>query len=205
VVGEGEIFIVARNPGVFEALYGDRGRVFGPYTGRLDNDGEVLRVRDAGPGHPATVDFVHYETSGDWPPQARGLGYSLELTGVEPWRDNDPGENWRASILYGGSPGEIEGINFEPSELFVRGDANQDGVLDLSDPVRTLLHLFQGAPILCEDAADADDSGTVEITDAIFGLAFLFRGGSAPPAPFPICGADSSEDSLTCESYAPCP
>ncbi|MBI4605310.1 MAG: hypothetical protein HY721_25380, partial [Planctomycetes bacterium] len=52
----------------------------------------------------------------------------------------------------------------ETPRRFVRGDANSDGVVDLSDAVFTLLHLFGGgrAPA-CEDALDAGDSGRVGI------------------------------------------
>ncbi|MBN1443847.1 MAG: hypothetical protein JXA90_14145, partial [Planctomycetes bacterium] len=87
----------------------------------------------------------------------------------------------------------------EPPPTFVRGDSNRDSVVDLSDAIRTLLHLFGGAQTTCEDAADADDSGSVEITDAVFTLDFLFRGGAFPPAPFPQAGYDLTSDGLGCE------
>jgi len=79
--------------------------------------------------------------------------------------------------------------------IFVRGDANGDDRVDISDAVRTLGHLFLGGdPPLCPDAFDADDSGHVEITDAIFVLEFLFQGGLTIPPPFPERGADPTSD-----------
>ena len=46
---------------------------------------------------------------------------------------------------------------------FVRGDANADAAIDLSDPVGTLFALFgQSSPLACMDAADSDDSGAIE-------------------------------------------
>ena len=87
----------------------------------------------------------------------------------------------------------------EPPPTFVRGDANRDGTVDLSDSIRTLLYLFRGVAITCEDAADADDNEALEITDAIYGLDFLFRGGPFPPAPFPQAGYDPAGDGLGCE------
>ena len=48
----------------------------------------------------------------------------------------------------------------EGSQLFVRGDANVDGAVDVSDGIATLDGLFQsGDELPCGDAADANDSG----------------------------------------------
>jgi len=81
---------------------------------------------------------------------------------------------------------------------FVRGDANGDGRLDLSDAVFVLLHLFRGRPAPCLDACDANDSGVLDIADAVFALAYLYGGGEAPRAPFPAAGPDPTPDGLTC-------
>jgi hypothetical protein len=73
---------------------------------------------------------------------------------------------------------------------FIRGDANLDGAADLSDAIAVLLHLFGGRTLSCLDAGDLDDDETISLTDAIFLLEFLFRGGPAPTAPFPVPGDD---------------
>lgn len=93
-----------------------------------------------------------------------------------------------------------------PPARFLRGDANGDGGIDISDPVGVLRYLFAGAgppggALPCDDALDADDSGDLSITDAIYGLAFLFQGGPAPPAPFPEPGPDptTEDDPLGCD------
>jgi hypothetical protein len=90
--------------------------------------------------------------------------------------------------------------------LFIHGDARSDGVVDLSDPIELLGHLFLGTPesLACEKSADANDSGALEIADAIYLLGYLFLGGPAPPEPFLSCGIDPTPDSLTCDSYEPC-
>ncbi|MCZ6792989.1 MAG: DUF1800 family protein [Planctomycetota bacterium] len=87
-----------------------------------------------------------------------------------------------------------------------RGDTNGDGIVDLSDGIATLLHLFLGTfDPQCLDAADVDDSGGVELTDGIFTFNFLFAGGDRPPPPGPlVCGPDPTEDPLGCVS-SPCP
>jgi hypothetical protein len=82
---------------------------------------------------------------------------------------------------------------------FLRGDANGDETVDISDPQRTLNHLFLGSgQPACFDAADANDDGTLNIADAIFTLAYLFSSGSAPSPPFPAAGLDPTEDAMGC-------
>ena len=89
-----------------------------------------------------------------------------------------------------------------PSELaFVRGDANDDDIVDLSDGVAILGDLFLGdtaAAASCRDALDADDSGGLEITDAVYVFGFLFRGGPRMPQPYPDFGFDPTPDGLPC-------
>jgi len=83
---------------------------------------------------------------------------------------------------------------------FVRGDANGNQLVNISDPVVLLGYLFLGeAPVACLDAADANDSGTINVADAAYSLNFLFRGGRIPPPPFPNPGLDPSEDTLNCD------
>lgn len=89
---------------------------------------------------------------------------------------------------------------------FVRGDANGDGTLTLADPVAILNRLFLGgASLPCEKAADADDDGILRLVDSVYILRDLFSSGSPPPAPFPHCGLDRTEDALTCVPRAYCP
>jgi hypothetical protein len=87
----------------------------------------------------------------------------------------------------------------EPPE-FLRGDTDGSGLLDLTDAISLLGHVFLGEPALlpCPDAADADDSGALDITDAITILGHLFLGAHAPPAPFPFPGIDPTPDDLGC-------
>ena len=85
--------------------------------------------------------------------------------------------------------------NFE----FMRGDANLDGVLDISDPVKLLRSLFGGDAFLrCDDAGDANDDGRLDISDAVHVLGYLFGRGPPPDQPFPRTGWDLSWDELGC-------
>lgn len=89
---------------------------------------------------------------------------------------------------------------------FRRGDANDDGTVDIADPVSTLSYLFSGgAAPSCEDAADANDDGDLDIGDPITSLTWLFLGGAEPPAPGPSeCGPDPTQDALACEVSQNC-
>lgn len=87
----------------------------------------------------------------------------------------------------------------KPPPAFVRGDANGSGVVDISDALKILLHLFAGSAIDCADALDVDDDEAVNVTDAVALLEFLFRGGPAPRAPFPTPGPDPSGTTLGCD------
>ncbi|MBN1444231.1 MAG: hypothetical protein JXA90_16080 [Planctomycetes bacterium] len=108
----------------------------------------------------------------------------------------------------------IDGIRYTPktreggmlvegalATRFIRGDADLSGGLNVTDPVVVLSALFLGgSPLVCLDAADANDVGRVDISDPIFVLRYLFLGGPPPPPPFPHPGVDlSPETSLGCE------
>lgn len=83
---------------------------------------------------------------------------------------------------------------------FIRGDANLDRKIDISDALYLLGALFLGdRPLQCEDAADANDDGAVDISDARKILDFLFLGGSLPPGTIPgEPQADTTWDGLDC-------
>ena len=87
--------------------------------------------------------------------------------------------------------------------VFVRGDCNGDGGINVADAVYLLDYLFIGSVVLpCEDACDIDDDGALNIADPINFLAYLFSGGPPPAPPNPVtgCGEDVIDtDSLDCE------
>jgi len=103
--------------------------------------------------------------------------------------------------LGAGTMGAPEGVDVsreyrppQTSNRFVRGDCNNDGVDNISDPIFNLIFQFSGdgeAPD-CLEACDINGDQKLNITDPIFQLSFLFQGGPAPPAPYPAC--DSAQD-----------
>ena len=89
------------------------------------------------------------------------------------------------------------------SPVFVRGDANSDGEIDIADPIYALFYMFANPDKKiqpqCLDALDSDDNGKLEVTDAVFTLQYLFGNGPAPSLPFPSLGPDPTDDNLTCD------
>ena len=86
------------------------------------------------------------------------------------------------------------------SGVFIRGDANADGEVDISDPIFLLAYLYTGGPATtCWDAADGNDDGETDLSDAVYVLSYLYVGNSPPPPPpFPEPGRDETEDELVC-------
>ena len=70
---------------------------------------------------------------------------------------------------------------------FIRGDANLDRRVDISDVITVLEALYTDpSRRRCLTALDADDSGGVELTDAVVIATYLFLGGDPLPAPGPL-------------------
>jgi hypothetical protein len=89
----------------------------------------------------------------------------------------------------------------DPKAIFIRGDSNRDGAVDVSDAIYTLNVLFTGGPFWpCPEAADANDDGQLDIADPVATLVSLFNGGRVLPAPGPTAGFDPTPDGLGCES-----
>ena len=82
---------------------------------------------------------------------------------------------------------------------FIRGDANLDGALDISDPTFGLGVLFLGESTRCLEAMDSNGDEAHDLSDPVYSLNFLFQGGPAPPSPYPGCGSDTGSQDLGCE------
>ena len=77
---------------------------------------------------------------------------------------------------------------------FIRGDFDLDGIVDISDAVRILLHLFRGLAVSCQDAGDVNNDEVLGTADAIQLLDFLYGDGEAPAAPFPDPGWEREDE-----------
>ena len=89
------------------------------------------------------------------------------------------------------SAGSLEVLD---APVFIRGDANQDSIVNILDAIRLLEMLFLGTfPVLCEDQVDSNDDEVVNILDVIYTLEVAVTGESVMPAPYPSCGDDPTE------------
>ncbi|MBI4583747.1 MAG: FG-GAP repeat protein, partial [Planctomycetes bacterium] len=86
--------------------------------------------------------------------------------------------------------GAVLALRF-PAErpLFLRGDANGDGQVDLSDVVALIEILHLGRPIGgCPLALDVNGNDQLTTADYLALFRYLFLGNLAPAPPFPDCG-----------------
>jgi hypothetical protein len=85
--------------------------------------------------------------------------------------------------------------------VFIRGFINADNQRNLTDALFNLNWLFANGPTpACLDAADVNDDGRNDLSDAVFLLNFLFVQGPTPPNPATLCGADPSNDQVSCQT-----
>jgi hypothetical protein len=149
-LGARQRIIVAKNPAVFQFVYGPGFNLApdGYGLNNLSNGGELVTL--LGP-LGEVLQSVTYGTTSPWPREPDGMGSSLEI--VDPLGDSTSAANWRASAYPGGSPGasgvvgDYDGNNLVDQndyqtwrssyDLAVpRGtgaDGNRNGVVDTAD------------------------------------------------------------------------
>src|SRR5690606_5551811 len=183
----GEVVLLVKSREAFLSRYGDEGLdIRGEYEGRLSNSGETLRIRDR-----LGESILSFEWSDKWYPTTDGGGYSLELVDptADPHTASEP-SSWRPSVDVLGTPG-AHPFDAPSGGLRRIGDANDDGQLDISDPIALLQILFGGAAreLACGETLDAPGNralldtnadGFVDLGDPIHLLDHLFRSGPPP-------------------------
>ncbi|MBN1673422.1 MAG: lamin tail domain-containing protein, partial [Kiritimatiellae bacterium] len=102
--------LVATNASTFRSQHAIPAsiQILGPYTGRLNNSGESVKLWRPDTPDPdgipwILVDRVDYNDNSPWPESADGDGPSLERQDPRAY-GNDPA-NWAASLNAGGTPG----------------------------------------------------------------------------------------------------
>ncbi|HNQ87085.1 MAG TPA: lamin tail domain-containing protein [Verrucomicrobiota bacterium] len=150
----GAFLVVAADPAAFQRRYGPNVPVAGPFTGRLENRGETLRLED--PDGEVILDFA-FDTEKE--PLALDAGHSLVVRDpAQPWTAWDDPAFWRASANHAGSPGlddpepgpqdnDADGLP-DDWEIEHQLDPNRDDALE--DPDR------DDASNAAEYAADTD-------------------------------------------------
>ncbi|MBI4601968.1 MAG: PQQ-binding-like beta-propeller repeat protein [Planctomycetes bacterium] len=203
---DGEEILATRhdlmNAGLYRGPWGSR-----PHPLSFDRRGNLyLWGTAAGPGCLDDTDFVALKLD-----PAQGLLWTARYGGSgnqvpSAFAVDDAGN----AYLTGGDDGDYLTVKFiAPDALppFLRGQANGDASLDISDAVAVLQWLFLGAGAPpCRAAANANGDAVVDLSDAVWLLAYLFLGGSPPAPPFPACGpgALESDEALGCEAPPVC-
>ena len=182
-----------------------------PGTSTADIDWAIIDAHDGGWTGAFIVSFLqfHFWDAGTFPLvtaryQVLGeVGDVISLDFVDTL--GEPPVRTRVVSTWGPevTPSTISG-SVTVGTAFRRSDVNQDGTINIGDPIWDLTCLFLCFPG-CLDAHDSNDDGQWNIADAIYLLGYLFSGTAAPPEPINMCGADPTEDSLGCDAYAGCP
>jgi hypothetical protein len=87
---------------------------------------------------------------------------------------------------------------------FIRGDANNDGGIDIADAIYIVYEVVPGMDpeneysIVCLDAGDANADGMVNLADTSYLVQYQFMGGLEPTDPYPDCGTTEASTELTC-------
>jgi hypothetical protein len=99
VIPGGGYLVLAQLPAELKAAAGVT-NIWGPFTGRLANGGDTLRLRN---NNDRLMDELAYGVEGDWPVGPDGAGVSLAKLDEE--MASGPARSWTVSAAAGGTPG----------------------------------------------------------------------------------------------------
>ena len=143
IIGAREYLVVARDPNALEAAYGVSG-VHGPFTGRLNNDGERIELSNS---NGEIVISFRYNDGRPWPASPDGTGHSLILS--KPGGDPEEASTWSPSTFIGGTPGGPDEIQVKPE------DPNLVTLVDVGHPGRYFKGTKEPSPGPGEEATTA--------------------------------------------------
>lgn len=130
--------------------------IAGQWSGRLNNAGDTVDLIDP---DDLLLHRVMYEQDGDWPSEADGKGFSLQLRelGLDPAQV----ENWRLSTFENGNPGALLSPDAMTFEMWQQANFS---VVELA------------AAEVVGELADPDDDGIVNLLEFGFGSDPFERG-----------------------------
>jgi hypothetical protein len=104
-----EFLVLCESLNNFNKIFPDVNNCIGNFGGAtgfgFSGSGEKIQLLNS---LNQVIDEVNYDDSLPWPIEADGQGYTLEL--IESNMDNSLAENWRASKIVGGSPGQMNSV-----------------------------------------------------------------------------------------------
>ena len=113
-IASGACAVLAQDPATILSKFGVS--ALGPWTGKLNNDGETIKLVNAA---GATEDEVDYQLGFPWPTVGDPPGYSIEL--INPAFDNSLGGNWRRSVVGDATSGALTLISSRSSWKYFPG------------------------------------------------------------------------------------
>jgi hypothetical protein len=96
------------------------------------------------------------------------------------WYDHQP--TWeQEDLVHVTMPSNTPDIGFNLPPLFIRGDANGDGVIALGDVVYLISYQYKnGPPPHPLEAGDLTCNGIVDLGDIVYLVTYLYKGGPPP-------------------------
>lgn len=160
----------------------------------LTADKEKIKKADAAP--KAEVEKAAIDTEDTKPPPTRAFSNGLKIG----WQAVSGGGMMRGSSenfdlnATSGQPtsGDCESDNYGSNSGFwqeiiagsccdLGGDANNDGSVNVGDPVYLVNYIFKYGPEpACFDAADANNDCAVNVGDPVYLINYVFKYGPAP-------------------------
>jgi hypothetical protein len=188
--------VLAANKDAFAMRHGPGVRLLGEFRGRLDNEGDWLRLKDA---TGQVIKSFAYDDRAPWPEEADGTGRSLVLRQPQANPPHGEPQSWRASLDPGGElPGEAPASfsdwrrrHFDPSRT------DYDAIsAPLADPdADRLSNVIEYAMGLRPLEADALPLRLVTLTGQRF-LEYERRAGAPDAAILAECASGGSAWSL---------
>ncbi|MCO6046872.1 lamin tail domain-containing protein [Aeoliella sp. ICT_H6.2] len=177
----GDYIIVARDVATFESVYGtDLNVALGGFGDRnLSNGGERITLLDA---NGLLIQSFEYSDDAPWPTSPDGQGQSLEI--VDPLGDASDPANWRASLYWGGSPGN-EGYPLP-------GDYDANGLVDQAD-YQVWKAAFGSSVATVGFGADGNRDGEISLADFIVWRNHLGLTALQPSQPLSTLAAEHQD------------
>lgn len=163
-----------------------------PWTGtEVNGEFDVSKGFD---GHPLLeLVIVSPKEPVTTTPPPDTIAYPDDITPVEPgtyhypWYPNPElfpvGRAYVVNVELTDAMGH-KGWDLVKIELFIRGDATGDGIINVGDVVFLVNYLYRGdIPPFPADAGDANCDGVVNVGDVVYLVNYLYRDGDPPGCP----------------------
>lgn len=128
----------------------------GTYTGKLDNGGEAITLKNSS---SVTINSIDYDDASPWPSSPDGNGPSLELKDTS--LDNTQSTSWGASAVVGGTAGEENSlVGYEPPTI---DNVTQVTGIEPNQQVVITAHVEEttGVSLVYKEMFEADETITM--------------------------------------------